>query len=199
MAQRIEIHRPRVKKFDDARQGPARLWPFQQNETVARGRMAFLKNPIIPSRPAAFLNSQRHVRPIETRIQPPARLASLADLKQGGAEPVYISYADIRFRQAKRRDVLAERGSVGHDPVLAPGSIVVAGIVMDGLFRAAMVAGIALIVALQPRGRNGDLATNRLLVYAARHLPGTQRRQLTDEERFNNSNGWLLCKWGISH
>jgi hypothetical protein len=70
---------------------------------------------------------------------------------------------------------------------------------MDRLFRAAMVAGIALIVALQPRGRNGDLATNRLLVYAARHLPGTQRRQLTDEERFNNSNGWLLCKWGISH
>src|SRR5690606_28067315 len=126
---------------------PLRLRPFRQDKPVACLGRAFLQHPVVPAGASAFLDAIGHVRPLEAGVEPPAGLASLRDLQQRAAEAPDVADADIGLSNAEGGDVLAEGRRLRCDTLGRPCGVVVAGIMVDGLFRPAMAFGVALVVA----------------------------------------------------
>src|SRR3546814_10653328 len=95
-------------------------------------------------------------------------MPGLGDLDPRRAKPVDIADADIGFGQDFGRNVLAERsfraevpGKLGRPRF--PGGIVIEGVVVDGLFRTAVMLPVTLLVARQARSRDRDRAVARTL------------------------------------
>src|SRR3546814_4473538 len=87
----------------------------------------------------------------EAVVEFPARLPALADFEQRGAQFEAVAEADVVFVEAARADVLAERARHVQQrritDVLAPGRVVVEGVMVDRLVGAAVDARVALFVA----------------------------------------------------
>src|SRR3546814_6639202 len=87
----------------------------------------------------------------EAVVEFPARLPALADFEQRGAQFEAVAGEDVVFVEAARADVLAERARHVQQrritDVLAPGRVVVEGVMVDRLVGAAVDARVALFVA----------------------------------------------------
>src|SRR3546814_2203254 len=94
---------------------------------------------LVPAGAAAGLHAPHHVGHAEAVVEFPARLPALADFEQRGAQFEAVAEADVVFVEAARADVLAERARHAQQrritDVLAPGRVVVEGVMVDRLDR----------------------------------------------------------------
>ena len=159
LRQRIAIEHAQIEQFIEPRQRPIRQRPLDALEPIARLGDALAQHAIIPAGAPARLHAARHIRPRETGVQLPAGLAPLAHLQQRRAECEDIADADVALGDAERRNILAEgrRRAERLDelrPLLRPGVVMIARIMMQRLFRPAVMTQIALTVAGEAVAQN---------------------------------------------
>src|SRR5690606_36992409 len=149
-------------------QRPVRPGACIQAQDVAGFRVARLQHAVVPAGAAGGLHAPRHVGYAEAVVELPARLPALADFQQHGAEAEAVAQADAALVEPAGADVLAERARRTQQrrvpDVLAPGRVVVEGVVVDGLVGAAVDARIALFVAFQAEFADRHRAGERMLV-----------------------------------
>src|SRR3546814_20752020 len=127
-------------------------------------------------------------------------MPGLGDLDPRRAKPVDIADADIGFGQAFGRNVLAERSFRAEVPgklgrLRFPGGIVIEGVVVDGLFRTAVMLPVTLLVARQARARDLDTAVERPLENAAGDTVLDEWHGLADPAGayLGSHSGWLFA------
>ena len=128
----IEQHRRQ------ARHRPFAVRALDQLQALARLHHALLQHPVIPTGAPTLLNAQGHLRHVEAVVELPAGHAPLGHLQQRRPHTNPVAQADIRLAPTGGAEVLAECAGLGQQWMLAklcrPGCIVLAGIVVDGLF-----------------------------------------------------------------
>src|SRR2546427_7660287 len=125
--------------------------PFDR---VPRGDGAFLEDCQIESRSAAREESQDHVGPPEPDAELVAGKAGLRHLQQGRADAQLRPDAEVRFREALRRQVLTERAPCQVRPLefLPPERIMFTRVCVHGLRMASVDRGVRLTVSDEPEG-----------------------------------------------
>src|SRR5690606_21773386 len=151
LPEQVRIEHAGGQQPRQAPERPGGAGPFQQHQGVACAGAARLDHAVVPAGAAGVLYLARHVGYAEAVVELPAGLAALADLQHGRAQREPVAEADRVLVQAAAAQVLAEgAGRVEHGPVAelgAPRGVVVEGIVVHRLVRAAVHARIALLVA----------------------------------------------------
>src|SRR3546814_859299 len=183
----VDVERVTVEDMQDAFERPISGRPVQEIERAAGTDPAFFQDTVIPAGAAGFLNAPGHADCLEALVQPPAGLPGLGDLDPRRAKPVDIADADIGFGQAFGRNVLAERSFRAEVPgklgrLRFPGGIVIEGVVVDGLFRTAVMLPVTLLVARQARARDLDSAVERPLENAAGDTVLAEWHGLADQD-----------------
>ncbi|MNS77751.1 hypothetical protein D3C72_1113390 [compost metagenome] len=138
------------------------LWirPVHQQQRIHRIHSPLLQHSQQPAAATGELHHQGEVRVAKTLIELEAGRSRLADLDQSGAEAIDIADTGLRLGQSEAGEVFAKGrrlpgGSGGRQaqrglPGLPPG-VVIRGIVVQGAIRAAVMAFVALLIALQAR------------------------------------------------
>src|SRR5690606_6559678 len=147
----------------------------------------------IPAGAAAVLHAPHHVGYAEAVVELPARLTALADFEQRGAQFETVAEADVALVEAARADVLAERAGHAQQRGIAdfpaPGRVVVEGVVVDRLVRAAVDARIALFVAGQAELSDRHGTRERLLVDRAAAVGAGVRLRRAGQQRIDGHGG----------
>lgn len=173
--------------MQQARQRPRRVRTLEQAQRRARRHLAGFEHAVVPAGAGAVLHPPRHVRRGEAQVELPAGLARLGDLDEGAAQAKDVADADVRLGQAGGAEVLAE----GTDPeqvrrqgrqVAPPRGVVLAGVMVHRLFRAAVMPPVALFVALESLGAQFQRPVDCVLVDRARFAVGPERSRPPDQE-----------------
>lgn len=110
---------------------------------------------------------------------------ALRHLDQRRAETKTVANGDIVFIKAGGGNILPECAWLIETGVfadfLAPDGIMIARIMMQGLFRPAMQLAITLRIAFKPFYRHAHLARNGLFVDAAWHIAGGKGSNLASQ------------------
>src|SRR5438270_5836598 len=147
--------------------------PLLQLNYVTGLDLTIFHDPIVPAGPTAPHHRPQHSGVREGQGELEARLARLADLQQGTADPMHIPDAKIAFEHARDGQIFAEGA---RDKLIAmlrkfprPGGVMLLRISVDRLFRAAVDRQIRLFVTGKTQGSDLHRAFDALLAEGARH------------------------------
>lgn len=147
----IGVHTVDIQMVEQPGQGPVRVRAVDQAKFVSGRDHARLQHAVIPAGTGAGLDAPGHVREAEAHAEFPAGLAGLGDLDARGTETEQVAHADVLLGEADGGNVFAEpAGAEAFRQVgklAAPGRVMLERVMVHGLVRPAMAAGIALRVA----------------------------------------------------
>src|SRR5579864_4500566 len=129
-------------------------------DRIAGADFTGFEHAVIPAGATCVLHTARHVVPIETYIELPARLPRLGNLHERAADAIHVANAHRRLGHSRCAEVFAERATGVEprrdsrtngcrSPFVAPKRVVIERVMVQRHFWSAVVLTFSLLVAFK--------------------------------------------------